>query len=269
MTLKYGAFLGAIVITTDNQDVIFDEGGGDLTATIAVGTYYVKDDGAADDLLLALTTALDAAGAKTYSASVSHRASPSVTSSVVTLSADSSGWNLQADDASTTFDCSLLGYSSTTHADVGNDIDSDISPKAVWVPDQPPSEDVPEVVANISQNRSKSGVVYTTNVGGPYDDRIVRFRHVDENRMLEEVNTSDPTATLESWFDHIDDGRPIQYHKATVSGANADLASLSSSTLIGTYVMAQRSISRRPWSRPNGRAGIYDLDFNLLGYVSS
>lgn len=60
MTAQLSAVCREIVIDSTNNQIVFTEnGGGDLTATIASGTYFLDDS--ADGLLAAIVTALNAA----------------------------------------------------------------------------------------------------------------------------------------------------------------------------------------------------------------
>ena len=51
MSATYPAYLLGIQIRTGvNDAIVFNEGGSNLTATISAGTYFLKNDAAADDL---------------------------------------------------------------------------------------------------------------------------------------------------------------------------------------------------------------------------
>lgn len=60
MTAQHSALCGEVVIDSTNNTIVFTEnGGGDLTATVAAGSYFLDDS--ADGLLAAVVTALNAA----------------------------------------------------------------------------------------------------------------------------------------------------------------------------------------------------------------
>lgn len=60
----FSSFYLTFEITSDNQNINFDEGGGELLASISVGSYSLSG------LLVAMKTALDSAGADTYTVTV-------------------------------------------------------------------------------------------------------------------------------------------------------------------------------------------------------
>lgn len=60
MTAQLGMLAREIVIDSTNKTFIFDEGGGDVTATLAEGTYYLHGTGLSGSLLSAFITAYNA-----------------------------------------------------------------------------------------------------------------------------------------------------------------------------------------------------------------
>lgn len=63
-------FCWPIVVDATCDTIGFDEGGAPLLADVADGTYFWRGDGTAADMCLALKTALDAAGALTYTVTI-------------------------------------------------------------------------------------------------------------------------------------------------------------------------------------------------------
>ena len=86
--MSYPVLLGAVVVVTGTNDRIrWREVATTNNATIAAGTYFLRGDGAADDLCLAIKTAIEAAGASanTYSVVAARSLTPTAAHTAVTL----------------------------------------------------------------------------------------------------------------------------------------------------------------------------------------
>lgn len=95
----FSTFYYGHTITDSNQYLDFDEGGDELTATIAIGTYSLEE------FAVAVKTALDAAGALTYTVSVNRA------TRVMTISAGSNFSLLVTSGSHVGVDAySLLGF---------------------------------------------------------------------------------------------------------------------------------------------------------------
>jgi hypothetical protein len=107
MSTSYPVLLGRVVIDASNKRIVLDEGGGDLNADLAEGTYYLRGDGAAGDLADAIADALNAVGGQVYLVTVDYTtASASKTCTVNVATAGSTDFVLKF--ASSTFDALLL-----------------------------------------------------------------------------------------------------------------------------------------------------------------
>ena len=119
-----------------NQRFLFDEGGGELIATITAGNYYVREDGgfwASGGLLTAIAAAMNAVGANTYAASVS-------TTGRVTIArtAGAAAFTLRWASATTPrFDGTFLGFDTSANDGPGTTFTSDYQHRFGWFPEQP------------------------------------------------------------------------------------------------------------------------------------
>ena len=229
MTAKYGALCASVEITADNQDIIFNEGLGDMTAEIAVGTYYLYGtDSTPGSLLRALKDAFELAGAEAYDLSFFY-VDPLFSQPVVAVVDVSATVTIKWADASTTFDSLLVGFPAdlTLATHFGSK-----SPSCIWMADQYAKEDEPDrpkrnVVTHKSPNNTRSHFI-----AGDVD-RLRRFEveWANGDRVFQDENTAAPNVTYEQfWQDFISDGRPFKY-------LHAETLTLATSEEVGTYVL--------------------------------
>lgn len=159
-------FAWPIVIDSTCDQFRIDEGGGDLVVDVPDGTYYWRDDGTASDFCLVLKTALELAGALTYTVTVA-------TTGIITISA-TGAWTLRF-AAAHDFAPTLLGVTDADHASAGvtNAVVGTYQVACAWyvqqmiIEDDETTEASAAVVARLENGRNRPvvyGLRYTRNI---------------------------------------------------------------------------------------------------------
>ncbi len=241
-------------------------------AILSTKFFYLRGDGADDDLARAFRLTADShtGGTNVYATAVAYSIDPAAISGSLTISIASGGphnFMFSFADALTTFDEGAVGFTDANTANNASAKVGTLSPSAAWVS--------PEVFArceqvteyDVSVKRARSGRIKALRYGGPYDLRELRHEMVDSRRLLDQDNTSDPTATLDRFIQTVGAGDRFEMHWATASGSV--LSALSSSTRIGTawHFDEMSSAKLRPERLQPGLA-LYGFDLGLLGYVA-
>lgn len=153
----FSQFFFGFEITSDNQNLNFDEGGGELTAILAIGTHTM------DSIQAIIKTALDAAGGQTYTVSANR------TTRLFTISA-ASGFDLLVSSGTQigTGPFTLLGFTgsdtgSATSQTSNTEAGSIYSPQFL-LQDYTPSDNLQERV-DPSVHESSSGKIETVSYG--------------------------------------------------------------------------------------------------------
>ena len=266
--MSYPVMLGAVVLTTNNV-LRFTEGASANNATIAAGTYYMRGDGAAGDLCLAIKTALEAAGASanTYTVTVAWSIDPAVAGARITITratgADSFGvlWA----DAATTFDEALLGFSvnDTINATAKT---STKSCAAAWVCNDIAREIEPFSERVVAVPRAVSGRVQGVTRSARMQSWRLGLAFVDERRTFVEHALAGPQDTLEGFMERFGAGASLELHEAQVSSGTT-LAALSSSTLVDVAHFTEESLSTYEPARLGPGVPLYSLDLRLHAKV--
>jgi hypothetical protein len=267
--MSYPVMLGAVVIDTGNQAIIIREGGAEITATVAAGTYYLRGDGASGDLCLAIKTALDAStGALTYSCSVSMSTDGSGVSSTVSIGGGGGTFSLEWASSNCTFDERLLGFASANTASNTSTKSGTLSPSCLWVSSEVYSslDAESEFIAHTA--RSRSGRVWGALRGGAYDVRSLSMLFLHANRAHSSNNSTDTASGLDQFIERQLAGLPMELHLGTISSGTT-LAALSSSTEHGDRWMldAESTQSYMP-QRLSPGVPLYSAQLRLLGYVA-
>lgn len=269
MAVKYYVMLNAVTITTGSNDtIIYHDGTADRTATIAAGTYFLRTDGGGgSNLADAIETALDGAPSTliTFTTSVYHDQNPANVATQFEMAA-SGAWTLRNTG---TFDLTLVGYDSTLFpiASTADNVNATLSAKCAWVGSEPPASDDLVVRANTVQNRTVGGQVYTSDQGGPYDDRALSFIMMDDARTRQEGNTTDPNASFQTFWEQSRGGTRIELHSGVIS-AGTLLENMDAGTLIGTYVMSADTASGFRPQRHSPGVALYSFGVNLMEYAA-
>ena len=106
--------ISQFTIDSTNKAIVLDAGAGDVTATLAEGSYYWSLDDEDDDFAKALKTALDAATSKTFTVNIVgvDVTNPTMSDGRIKLSVSSGDFTIKLDAGATTIDPRILGYSS-------------------------------------------------------------------------------------------------------------------------------------------------------------
>jgi hypothetical protein len=268
MSVHYPCLLAAVVID-DANDTIKVIRSDPTTATIAHGTYFLRGDGAADDLALALQDALDdnAGDNNTYTVAVSTRAEGVLGVVTITRATGVGFFTIDGSDAGTTFDLALIGLTPTAHADVGGVVTSALSPAALWVGNEPAARSDPTFEAVGRQVRMTNGQVRTFDRGGPYDLREVELAFVDAERTLVEATPTDEARAFQSFWRLARDGRAVEFHELEIA-ATPVLEDMDSTTLVDTYVLDETASSAFRPRRFDPGLALYGWALGLRGYVA-
>jgi hypothetical protein len=260
--------LAPIVITANSNDDIRYEAQSAGTATIAAGTYYISGDGAADDLCLAIKTALDTASSATWTVAVS------TTTHLVAIrcnTTDSSAWSIDWDYSAGGFNGfvgTVLGVSSLSAAfgDADNAYDyADVIHSYSWYPDAAPSTDdghagITEATeSDVAQHRAQSGAVWTVRTGGPFETRLVTFEGLARNKVI----------TPDSVF-YTEANESLQTFIATYAYAGQRLRyypSYSDAHYFDCVLDEETLRQYRPRRLAPGVA-LYGIDIGMRGYVA-
>lgn len=232
--MTYPVFLAAVVIDSTNNVINFREGANTAVATVVAGTYYLRGDGAADDLCLALKTALEAnSGARvsvnTYSVVPTWSADPSGIGCTVTITRLTGADTFQLLTASTTFDAALIGFNFALDALNAGPKVSTLSPSSVWVGDGPHKEHEPIDRPIGYAKRSRAGKVRRGKTGTTRKDRRFAVSFVSAVRTHEQFNTTDPERCFNRFLDRWRAGKPVELHLSDITAGFA-LGALSSTT---------------------------------------
>lgn len=260
--MSYPVLAGAIVLTSANNAIRVKEGATTATTTIAAGTYYLRGDGAAGDLLPALVTALQSAtaSANTYTATVSRNIDAASAHTVVTITRASGADNFQIlwADALTTFDETLLGFTANT-ADNSSPKVSTQACAASWVSTDILRDLEPFGERIISVPRKASGGVVGVSRSAHMTSWAMGFAFVAEARMLKRRALAVDADTLEGFMERFGAGAAFEAHETALSSGTT-LAALSSSTLVAVMHWSEDTLSSFRPRRIGPGVPLYDLD---------
>lgn len=268
--MSYPVLCGAVVLTSANNVLRFTEGASTNNATIATGTYYLRGNGAADDLALALKNALEAAGASanTYTVSVSRSIDPAAIHTTVTITratgADSFGV-LWADVAST-FDETLLGF---TANDTVNGVakTSTQAAAACWGSNDVAREIEPVSERIVAVPRAASGRVQGVTRSARMQSWRLGLSFVDERRMLVENALAGAQDTLEGFMERFGAGASLELHEQPTLLSATLLAGLTGSTLVDVVHFSEDSLSRFEPTRIGPGVPLYSIDLRIHAKV--
>lgn len=246
--MTYPVFLGAIVVTTSNRRLRFREGGGAVgNVDLATGTYYLRGDGAADDLCLEIKNKLDAfvGGGNAYSVTVARSIDTATPHTRVTITRTAGTDTFQlVVDGSTTFPMALLGFTAST----ANDASPKTSTQACaagWASNDAFSRLEPFGDRVVEVERVMSGSVVGVSMSAHMQSWDVGLGFVHESRALRRRAIVDAD-TLEGFISRFGAGAALEVHSVDVSSGTT-LGPLSSSTRIATgHWSADTLMSYRP-----------------------
>lgn len=247
--MTYPVLLGAIVITTANRRLRFREGAGAVgNVDIATGTYYLRGDGSADDLCLAIKTGLDAfgVGGNAYTVTVARSIDPAVAHTLLTTTrtagTDTFGFVI---DGSETFDMALIGFTAST----ANDATAKTSTQACaagWVSNDILAELEPFAEREAEVDRAASGSVTGVSFSSHMTSWSLGFAFVHETRALKRRALAVDGDTLEGFVERFGAGAQFEAHEVAISSGTT-LAGATSSTLVAVLHWSAESVqSYRP-----------------------
>ena len=229
--MTYPAMLAAVVIDSTNKNIRMKEGATTATVSLVEGTYFLRGDGAADDLLVIIDDALTShAGTNTYTVAIVWSVSPAAPHGVITIT-QSGGATFQLlwADALTTFDQALLGFTDANTADSTAAKTGTLSPSCVWVSPEIYVEAEEDEEDDAYVQRARSGVVRGGARGGPYETLRLSFQLVEERRVKAARIAADVARAFDRFRRQLVRGRQFELHFGTISSGTT-LAALSSST---------------------------------------
>lgn len=257
--------LTAIVIDADNRVLRISEAGTPRTASLALGTYYLRGDGSADDLCRALKLALEAAGpsANTYTVAVSFTGAPASPSATVTVSiaTGTDAFALLWADAATTVAPSWWGFTAANTASSTAAKASTLSPSSCWVGNCAPEKTQPKRSAEAYVFVASSGAVAAGLTGGPYLEWRFDVAFVDGKRFDAAFIAADPDRALSSWWERSVRGSPFEYHLADYASPSSEVTvALSTSTRIGgAWHLHEDSVSDFDGARFDTASSLWSL----------
>lgn len=262
--------LGAIVLTDANNVLRFTEGASTGNATILAGTYYLRGDGAAGDLLPALKTALEGANvasSNTYTITVSRSIDPAAAHTAITITRATGADNfgvLWANTA-TTFDERLLGFTldDTVNATAKT---SAQACAAGWVSNDIAREIEPYSERTVAVPRAVSGRVQGVTRSARMQSWRLGLAFIDERRTYIENALAGAQDTLEGFIERFGAGASLELHEqASVTGVA--LGALSSSTLVDVCHFSEDTLSRFEPARLGPGVPLYSIDLRLHARV--
>lgn len=259
--MTYPVFLGAVVITSANNRIRWVEGATTGNADITPGTYYCRGDGAADDLLVAIRTAIMAATASVnnYALTPFRRIGTTEHSSIQfqrTGGAD----NFQLlKDGSETFDYTLIGFSASTALN-GSAKVSDIAPAAMWGSNDGWLEldDFSTKVAPL--DKTASGRVTGVERSARSHTWRIGLGFVHQGRLKKRTKFESDGDTLENFIDLFGATAHFEMHTAEISSGTT-LAALDATTYLDRVSFNQDIIENFDPERVGDGINLYDVNF--------
>jgi hypothetical protein len=277
---KFAVALGGIeIIAGENDAVYLEYGAGSFaTATLTAGVYYLRGDASSDDFGPMLASRLTAtASTNTYSVTVTTNGSTAswdtapanVSAKVYVSQTGGQNFRVRWNHASTTFDPALLGFAAEKGAASTAAEISTLSPSCVWVANDYHKDIERTTSWDIDPVKLASGDTSVVRRSSKMQSLNVVFQWLDGRRVWQAINTTDPTATLESFIDVNNDGRPIELHEQSLlSSSVTTLSALSSSTRVGTkWRLAEGGGDELNANRAELGTDLWDLDLSLAGAV--
>jgi len=255
--VTHPAFLAKVVIAAGVNDVIIiREGGGDITCTLTPDTYTLKGDGAADDLLKAVTDALTAGGALTYAGTLLVDVLTGERCGYVQLTAGGS-FDLRWAATSTTFDQALLGFTAANTGSAATH-NSTLNPSCLWVSNDHTREIEPFSSRDAVVNRTLDGSAYGLARSALMQSWRIGLAFVHEERMSSaRALASDEANTLEAFIEQWGVGGAFVLHEAN---ATSGLLTLSSSTVVGAMHFSEETVTSFAPVRLGPGVPLYSID---------
>lgn len=242
----YPTLLSAIVVGTGSDAIRMKEnttlgGTGLATITLAHGTFFLRGDGAADDILPILVTAMNAHGnvttPNTYETNIVFSVDPTSPTALIGIdrASGTSSFELLWDDPLTTIDKRLFGFSATTA--FATSLSSDLSPSSLWVSNDIYVSLEPAPYYKRALSRAVSGKTRAVKRSGEIRDRIWVQQNVEERRMHEEAIEADAARALNTFVAAHAGGNRFEFHNTLIDSGD-ELVGPDASTLAGTFIFS-------------------------------
>lgn len=213
---------GAITLDATNNVIRFKEGAATNNVTIPANTYFLSGDGSATDLIAAIKTQLDAFGAtNTYTITLTFSStSANPTASISIAQSGGATFQFLFADALTTFRAVHIGFTQVNTLDNTTTKVSTLSPRGLWVSDQPVKEIEPIKQRAVFANTAKSGKIKAGARSETWSLRSVAFENVHKLRTwFDVVSASDTEAAFDSFLDYVGDGKETRLYLADFEAA--------------------------------------------------
>lgn len=269
---KYAALLGCVTIDASNKTIRFVEGSTTTDVTLAEGDWFLRGDGASDDLCAKLKTALESnadAANNTYTVSVAFSVDPAAPTAVITITraTGAGSFSILWSHANTTFDPLIIGHEETDTAHDGTAKAGTLSPMSIWVSSDIVAESEPEEEYDVTVEMPGPGRLRGVRTGGPYAVWRLSFNNVDYRRVHDDMHLEDPAATFMFFHQRVATGARFELHEQSLSSGTT-LTALSSSTCIGTWHFDEESANDVVPERVEPGLPLYRFGVRLLGYVA-
>ena len=277
--MTYPIFLQAVVIDSTNKVINFREGANTATATLVEGTYYLRGNGAADDLCLVIKTALELnngarVSVNTYSVVPAWSADPSARGCIITITRLTGADTFQLLATSTTFDQALLGFDFAADALNAGPKVSTTSPSCVWVGDGPHRLHDPVDRPLGFAKRAQSGRVRRGKTGTTRKDRRVSVSFVAPARTHEMfVLGVDPERCFNRFLDRWRAGKPCEFHLSDITSGFTLAALTTTPVLTATrqgvlWQLGGEGDEEFDPVRQSNAVALYGWDINLWEHVA-
>lgn len=269
MTAYWYALLAPVKLTAANNTIRITENSitEDKTVGVAGSTYYLRGDGASDDLLETLVQGIQShSQANTYTSVLTMNIGSSTrTADVLIASLGINSYSWLAGNAADTFDATLVGFPNSTITPSVYGLSSTLSPSLIWMSPMPASEDTFSFEALGSQALMRGGQIYNFDGGGPYTRRTIGFQYVPEDRTLTFTTTLDAARTFKSFWQTNRNGSVMELHRITMT-ANTKENPFYPATLLGKFVFDEETKNSFAPVRMQAQA-LYSWSIGLREYV--
>jgi hypothetical protein len=269
--VTYPVLLGRVRITTINQTIRFVEGVSNRTATIAAGSYYLRGDGSARDLLKAIVDAMNAApsASNTYSGTLVVSADKDTISIEVTITraTGSDTFSIAWANAATTLQAELLGFPETDTANDAADKVGTLSPRGTWVSTDVVAEYEQWREAVVGRERVTNGRTYGVRRSTDAIDRELVVEDIQVERATYDGAGADPEACAMAFTSYVAGGQPLEFHLCEPDTFPA-LVGPSAATIVGVYVLGEGPAGLMRPARGRGRGvPLYDFTLPLMEFA--
>lgn len=260
MAATYPIYLQAVTIRTGvNDTIVFDEGSGNLTATLPAGTYFLRGAGPnSEKLMFSIASAMNTAGALTYYPITNHSTLVGSTAGIVVASG-----NFKFSLANSTFPLAdLLGFTVTNESLAISHTGADKA-RIAWVSNQPIAGKETSNESDISQHITAQGQVHTYVGQDALVTRLLEHELVSAAKTKEETGGN---ASFESWWRRAREGHHFQFFQAQADGSGSiDVLSFDP---VDTLILGQEACRSFAPARLSRGLALYSWSINCRRYVA-